>query len=343
MTPWMLLTKIMNREALSDSEATGLMEALISGELPPVMAGALLTALRMKRETSEELAAMTRVLLAHAPTIPCGRRPLLDTCGTGGDGLDTFNISTTVAFVAAGAGVAVAKHGNRSVSGRCGSADVLESLGVDIDLSPEAAGRCIDEVGIGFLFARSVHRAVGNVAQVRKELGIPTVFNLLGPLANPARPDRQCLGVNDGSRLEEIAGVLSRLEVKHAFVLSGADGMDEAALHGPTDAVELRDGALVRHQWHPEDFGVARGDLAALRGGDATENARILRRILEGEMGPGRDVVLINAALALMAADLADSPGDGVRLAAEVIDSGAALAKLEGLIRFTRAQGGAKE
>jgi len=336
MTPKTLLVKIMNREDLGDQEASTLMELLISGDLPQAMAGALLTALRMKRETSEELAAMARVLLKHAPSVPCARRPLLDTCGTGGDGLGTFNISTTVAFVAAGAGVAVAKHGNRSASGRCGSADVLESLGVEIDLSPEAVGRCITETGIGFLFARSFHRAVGNMAQVRKDLGVPTVFNLLGPLANPARPDCQCMGVNDGSRLEEIARVLSSLGVKHAFVVVGSDGMDEAALHGPTDAVEVRDGMLVRHRWHPEDFGVDPADLNTLQGGDAAENARILRRILEGEKGPRRDVVLVNAALTLMAADLADSPREGTRLAAEVIDSGAAMAKLDALIRFTR-------
>ncbi|HOJ67270.1 MAG TPA: anthranilate phosphoribosyltransferase [Candidatus Hydrogenedentes bacterium] len=343
MTAKSLLLKITRHEDLSLPEATEFMELLISGELPQAMAGALLTALRMKRETSVELAAMARVLLTRAPAVPCGRRPLLDTCGTGGDGLGTFNISTAVAFVAAGAGVAVAKHGNRSASSRCGSADVLEALGVNIDLPPEAVGQCVDAVGIGFLFARSLHRAVGNVAQVRKDLGLPTVFNLLGPLVNPARPDRQCMGVSDASRLEEIARVLSDLGVARAFVVTGADGMDEVALHGPTEAVELRDGALTRHCWYPEDFGVTPAGRDTLRGGDATENADILRGVLSGERGPRRDVVLANAALALVVTGLAASPREGARLAAEVIDSGAALAKLDALIRFTREYPGEKE
>jgi len=338
-----LLLKIMDHQDLSPTEAEMLMESLVSGDMPPSLAGALLAALRMKRETPEELAAMVKALLAHAPSVSCNKRPLLDTCGTGGDGLGTFNISTAVAFVAAGAGVAVAKHENRSASGRCGSADVLETLGVQIDLPPDKVSRCIDEIGIGFLFARTFHRAVGNVAQVRKDLGIPTVFNLLGPLANPARPDRQCMGISDPTRLQEIASVLDALGVNYAFVVTGSDGMDEVSLHGPTEAVELRNGTCIRHRWVPGDFGVAEADIQSLVGGDAQENARILRQILEGEKGPRRDVVLANAALALVAADKTDSLREGARMAAESIDSGAALEKLNMLVKYSRELAGTEE
>jgi len=266
--------------------------------------------------------------------VPATRRPLVDTCGTGGDHSGTFNISTTAAFVVAGAGVAVAKHGNRSATSRCGSADVLEALGVALDLSADCVGRCIDEVGIGFLFARNLHGAMRHVAPVRAELGTRTMFNLLGPLANPAEADGQVMGVFDTALIEPIAGVLQRLGVRHAYVVSGHDGMDEISLSGPTSVAEAVNGTVRLFEMRPEDFGFSPVPREAILGGDAGDNARILRSVLEGKRGPCRDIVVLNAAPAIVAGRGAGTIEEGLRAAEDALDSGRALARLEALIQF---------
>jgi anthranilate phosphoribosyltransferase len=274
---------------------------------------------------------------AAATPIPC-KTPgtaLVDTCGTGGDGSQTFNISTVSAFVVAGAGVSMAKHGNRSISSRCGSADVLEAAGVNVALTPERMAQSIDEVGIGFLFAPTIHTAMKHAGPVRAELKMRTVFNLLGPLTNPAGAAAQVIGVFDGGRVPEIAEALARLGVSRAFVVHGHDGLDEITTTGPTRVAEVRDGSVTEREVNPEKFGVQRASKEDLAGGERDENAAILKAILSGEAGPKRDIVVVNAAAALVAAGQADQFAEGARLAAESIDSGKAREKLEALIRFT--------
>ena len=320
---------------LSRGEAAEVMTAIMSGNATHAQMGALLAALRLRGETVDEITGMAETMRRFAVKVSPTRRPLLDTCGTGGDHSGTFNISTTAAFVAAGAGVAVAKHGNRSASSRCGSADVLEALGVAIDLPPEAVAACIDEIGVGFLFARALHGAMKHVAPVRQELRVRTVFNLLGPLTNPAEADAQMMGVFDPVHVEPVAHVMRGLGVRHAFVVSGLDGLDEISLSGPSRVAELKHGKVVVFEVSPEDFGFARVDRAFLHGGDPAENAGILRAILSGERGPRRDAVVLNTAPGLVAAGIAEDIPQGIVRAAESLDSGAALAKLEALIRLT--------
>jgi anthranilate phosphoribosyltransferase len=259
----------------------------------------------------------------------------VDTCGTGGDRSGTFNISTTVAFVAAGAGVAIAKHGNRSATSKCGSADVLEALGVNIDASPERVGRCIDDIGIGFLFARKLHGAMRHVGPVRVELRVRTIFNILGPLTNPAGADGQVIGIFDEALVEPMASVLAALGARHGFVVHGCDGLDELTLSGPSKVAEAREGAVNVYEVSPTDYGIALAPVDALLGGDASDNAQILRAILEGERGPRRDAVLYNAAPAIVAGGVAPDWHEGLKRAAEAIDSGAALKTLEDLIRLS--------
>jgi anthranilate phosphoribosyltransferase len=316
------------------------METILRGQATEAQIAALLTALRLKGETVDELVGFAEAMRAHARPIfsPAGQRPspLVDTCGTGGDNAGTFNVSTAAALIAAGAGARVAKHGNRSISSKCGSADVLEALGVNIALEPERIGAAIAEVGIGFIFAPTVHTAMKHAQPVRRRLRHRTVFNLLGPLTNPAGVEAQVVGVFDPRWLEPMAQALGALGVGRAFVLHSRDGLDEASLSDVTDFVELRDGKTRRGEFNPKDFGLPRSPREALAGGDAQTNAKIIERILAGEPGPPRDVVLLNTSLALVAAGLAGDFREGVEQAAKAIDSGAARDRLRALVEFTR-------
>jgi anthranilate phosphoribosyltransferase len=328
---------IVSRRDLSRGEAADVMRALMGGEATPVQISALLVALHMKGETVAELTGFAETMRAMATPVVVSRRPLVDTCGTGGDHSCTFNISTTAAFVAAGAGVAVAKHGNRSASSQCGSADVLEALGVNISASAAQAARCIEEIGIGFLFARTLHGAMKHVAPVRTELKLRTVFNLLGPLSNPAGADGQVVGVFSAGLVQPVAEVLAELGIVRAFVVRGTDGLDEMTLGGPTDVAEVADGRVRTYQITPEQFGLAGAPKEALRGDDVETNAALLRAVLAGKPGPHRDVVLLNAAAALVAGRAAADLLEGLELARASIDSGAANGKLEQLVALSHA------
>ena len=323
---------------LDASQAREAMLAIFSGEVTTKQIAAFLVALRDKGETSEELLGFARAMREKAQPIDVGAltEPLLDTCGTGGDGAGTFNISTIVAFVAAGAGVRVAKHGNRSISSRCGSADVMEGLGVKVTLSPDQMGRCIREVGIGFLFAPALHPAMKHAQPARLELKMRTVFNLLGPLTNPAGASAQLVGAPSPEAASLMAEALAALRLARGFVVHGSDGLDEITTAGPTLAFEIRDGKLTRHTLTPEDFGVNRASKSDLLGGDREANCEISRAILGGARGPQRDIVLVNASAALVAAAHARDFLEGVAMAAAAIDSGAALAKAQELASFTQ-------
>jgi len=336
------LHKVVRRGNLTEAEAASVMGEILGGESSPVLTGALLTALAMKGETVDEIAGFARAMRAAATPVRCrtSASELVDTCGTGGDGLRTFNISTASAFVVAGAGVAVAKHGNRSVSSLCGSADVLEAAGVRVDLTPDQMARCIDEVGIGFLFAPVIHTAMKHAGPVRAELKMRTVFNLLGPLTNPAGAAAQVIGVFDDERVGQIAQVLARLGAVHAFVVHGSDGLDEITTTGPTHIAEVRRDEVAEREVTPLDFGLPTAATADLAGGDAQANAAILGEVLSGQAGAKRDIVVANAAAALVAAGKARDFTEGVRLGAESIDSGRALSKLEGLAKMSQGFGG---
>ena len=332
--------KVEAGESLARHEAEAAMEELLSGRASDAQIVNLLAALRAKGETVEELVGFAVAMRRHAqPVFDSGRRPdgmLVDTCGTGGDAKGTFNISTAAAFVVAGAGVRVAKHGNRSFSSNCGSADVLEALGLPLDVPPGRIAAAIEQVGIGFLFAPVVHTAMRHAAAARRQLGGRTVFNLLGPLTNPVGARAQVLGVFAVRFAESLARALAALGVERAFVVHGADGLDEISLSTETYVAEVREGAVNSYSVTPEDFGLRRAPLDALAGGDAAENAGIIVRLLEGEPGPRRDVVLANAAAALVAAGRARDFREGARIAAESITAGAAREKLQALIAFTR-------
>ncbi|MFZ0879368.1 MAG: anthranilate phosphoribosyltransferase [Candidatus Acidiferrales bacterium] len=340
------LEKIVAGDDLSRAEAESAMEQILSGQSSDAQIAGFLASLRLKGETVDELVGFATVMRRHATPLfaaSAGSRPadeiLVDTCGTGGDARGTFNISTAAAFVVAGAGVRVAKHGNRSISSHCGSADVLESLGLRVDLPPESVARSLDEIGIAFLFAPAFHAATRHAMNARRELRIRTVFNLLGPLTNPAGASAQVVGVFDEGYVELLARALGELGVRRAFVVHGADGLDEISLSGETTVAELRDGAVRDYTLAPEDFGLPRAPLEALAGGDAKTNAEIIHKILgrspgHHEHGPRRDIVLANAAAALVAAGRAADFLDGTRLAAHSIDSGAARAKLDALVAF---------
>lgn len=328
------LAKVVEGGDLSDEEAEAVMTALMAGEATDAQIGALLTALRMKGETVDEITGFARAMRAAATPIKTHRKPLVDTCGTGGDRSGTINISTAAAFVVAGAGIAVAKHGNRSASSQCGSADVLEALGVNIEMDPETVGRCIDDIGIGFLFARTLHGAMRHVAKARQELKLRTVFNLLGPLTNPANADGQVVGVFDVRLVEPLAHVLSNLGTRHAMVVAGKDGLDEISMSGPSIVAEARYGAVNMRELTPEDFGMRHAKAEGLAGGDANENAEILRRVLQGETGPRRDIVVLNAAAAIVVGEGAADLPEGVARAVESIDSGSAMKKLDELSAY---------
>ena len=323
---------------LSEEEASGCMEQIMAGEATPAQLGAFLVALRLKGETVDEIVGLARVMRGRSLHVDVAG-PLLDTCGTGGDASGTFNASTAAAFVAAGAGARVAKHGNRAMSSACGSADVLEALGVKIDLAPEGVAACIERAGIGFMFAQAFHPAMKHAAGPRREIGVRTVFNILGPLTNPAGAQAQVLGVADALLAEKLAEVLGRLGTKHALVVHGEDGLDEVSPSATTCVYELRDRRVTVSRVAPADLGLAVHPRDAVRGGSAAENAAALRRVLEGETGALRDFTLLNAAAALVAGDLARDFKEGLALAAQSIDSGAAREKLEALVRVSNEVG----
>ncbi len=329
--------KVVGGEDLSFREAQEVMEEIMSGEATPAQIGALLVALRMKGEKPEEIAGMAISMRRKAVPVRPRRKDLVDTCGTGGDGAGTFNISTAAAFVVAGAGLGVAKHGNRSVSSRCGSADLVEALGIKLELPPEELARCIDEIGIAFLYAPFLHPAMKHATPPRREIGIRTVFNILGPLANPAQVKRQIIGVYDPSLTEVLAEVLRILQAEHALVIWGDGGIDELSLSGPNKITELKGGEIRTYFLDPQDLGLPKAPAEELRGGTPEENASLLLRILEGrERGPLRNAVLLNSAAALVAGGKAEDFREGLKLAAEALDSGAALAKLEALREFSK-------
>ena len=329
--------KVMIGEDLTEEEAEAVMGQIMTGEATPAQIGAFLTALRFKGETVEEITGCARAMRRSAIPVRPRRRDMVDTCGTGGDKTGTFNISTTAAFVVAGVGLGVAKHGNRSVSSHCGSADLLEALGVNLELTPEQVANCIDEVGIGFLFAPRFHPAMKHAIGPRREMGVRTIFNILGPLTNPAEATRQIMGVYDPGLTSPLAQVLSRLGGQAAFVVHGADGLDELSTTGINRVSHLRDGWVKDFSLDPAELGLPRARLEDLRGGTAEENAQITQAILAGERGPRRDVVLLNAAAALVAGGMASDFEEGLQQAAEAIDSGRAREKLEGLVSFTQA------
>lgn len=330
------LGRVAEGELLSRQEAQLAMELIMTGQTSAAQLGAFLTALRMRGETGAEIAGFAAALRNHALSMPRDGRQIIDTCGTGGDSKGTFNVSTTVAFVLAGAGINVAKHGNRGVSSSCGSADVLEALGVNINLSPEAAAQALREIKLTFLFAPCFHQAMKHAAPTRKELGFRTVFNVLGPLSNPAQATCQVMGVFNPALVKTIAEALVELGVGRAMVVSSLDGMDEISTVVPTSVAEVRGNTIKSYEINPADYGFSGHRPEDYLGGTPADNARVLRGILQGDQGPKRDIVLINAAAGLVVADKAGSLQEGLILAAESIDSGAALAKLEALVDFSR-------
>lgn len=334
------IARVVGGQDLSQAEMEETMNEIMTGAATPAQIGAFITALRMKGETVEEITGAATVMRAKAAKIDIATfvkdKTILDTCGTGGDGAGSFNVSTAVAFVAAGGGVIVAKHGNRAVSSRCGSADVLEALGVKLDITHQDVARCLREVGIGFLFAPLFHAAMKYAAGPRQEIGLRTIFNLLGPLTNPAGATAQLLGVYDQGLTEKIAMVLGRLGTKEAFVVCAEGTYDEISITSATTISHLKDGAVRSFIMAPEDYGFERAGADAIRGGDAQENADIIRGILKGEKGPKRDMVLLNAGAAFAAAGLAPDMREGMKLAMYSIDSGRAMEKLNGLIAFTQ-------
>jgi anthranilate phosphoribosyltransferase len=343
------LEKIVADQDLTRAEAQAAMEDILAGRASEALIAGLLTALRIKGETVDEVVGFAKAMRRHAtPIFPPGYmradEPLVDTAGTGGDARGTFNISTAAAFVIAGAGVRVAKHGNRSFSSQCGSADVLEALGAKIDLAPERIARAIEEIGIGFMFAPAMHAATRHAMSARRELRMRTVFNLLGPLTNPAGASVQIVGVYEPSLTELVAKALGELGVRRAFVFHGADGLDEISISGETSISELRDRTVKNYAVVPEDFGLHRWPLEDIRGGDARRNAEIIHQIfgpsaLHHANGAHREIVLANSTAALVAAGRATDFLDGVRIATESIDSGAARGKLESFVAFTQREG----
>ena len=326
---------VVSGESLSMEAAAQVMNEIMSGEATPAQFGAFVTALRLKGETVDEIAGMAQVMREHSLHVEVDGN-LVDTCGTGGDGSGTFNISTAAAFVAAGGGAKVAKHGNRAMSGSSGSADVLEALGAKIDLSPASVARCINETGFGFMFAQGFHPSMRFAATPRREIGIRTVFNILGPLTNPAGAGAQVIGVADASMANKMAQVLGRLGSRRALVVHGSDGLDEISITGPTRIWELEDGNVSGYEISPEDAGLSRAPLNEIQASDAEASARIFRAVLEGEPGAARDIVVLNAAAALLAGELVGSLEEGVQAAAASVDSGKALQSLEAFVALSQ-------
>jgi anthranilate phosphoribosyltransferase len=339
------IRKVVEGKDLTRDEAFAVMDSIMSGQATDAQIAAFLTALRMKGETVEELVGFARVMREKVSLVKTrhrvqaslsgtDREMLVDTCGTGGDATGTFNVSTATAFVVAGAGIPVAKHGNRSVSSLCGSADVVEALGVRLDLPPERVGKCVDEVGIGFCYAPLLHKAMKFVMLARKEIRIRTVFNILGPLTNPARASAQVIGVYDGRLTAVMAQVLKELGTVRAFVVHGEDGLDEISNTCESRISEVRSNEVRTYVVRPEDFGLPRARMADLQGGSVADNAEIIRRILKGERGPKRDIVVLNAGAAIAAGGKVEDIAAGIAMAQHSIDSGAALDRLSRLVEF---------
>ena len=329
------IQKMIDRVDLTEEEARDAMEEIMSGETTDAQIAGFLMALRMKGEAAQELVGFARVMREKAEPLWDGEvLPVLDTCGTGGDRSGTFNISTAAAFIVAAAGVRVAKHGNRSASSRCGSADVMEALGLDIQMPIDRLRQAIRDVGIGFLFAQRFHKSMKHVMPARTQLKVRTVFNILGPLASPANARFQVVGVSSPEIMELMANALAGLNIDHAFVVHGANGMDEISISSRTYVVEVRRGDIRQFVMTPEDFGITPAKIDAILGGDAAENAKIIESVFRGERGPRRDVVLLNAAPALVAGGVAKTWKEGLQLAAEAIDNGSAMKKLRQLKEF---------
>jgi len=321
---------------LTAEQMQTVMRTIMTGEATPAQVGGFLVGLRMKGETVDEIAAAARVMRELATPVKVSGPHLVDTCGTGGDGANTFNISTTAALVVAAAGGKVAKHGNRSVSSKSGSADVLEAAGVNLAITPEQVARCIEQVGVGFMFAPQHHGAMKHAIGPRREMGVRTLFNLLGPLTNPAGAPHQVMGVFSTDWLEPLAQVLGQLGSQHVLIVHADDGMDEISIAGPTQVAEWQDGSMHRYQVTPEQFGMKRGDVAALAVDSVEQSLSIVKAVLAGQVGPAQDIVALNAGAAIYAADLAASLAAGVSKAQQVIDSGAAEDKLAQLVALTQ-------
>jgi len=336
-----LIERLHRHEDLTQAQAAAAMGAIMRGEAAPAQIAGLLVGLAMKGERPDELVGLAVTMREHALPLEREPGPVFDTCGTGGDKSGSFNISTLSALVVASCGVRVAKHGNRSVSSLCGSADVLQALGVEVQMTPEQASRCLTEAGMAFLFAPTFHPAMRHAAQARRDLGVRTAFNLLGPLTNPSRPTRQVVGVPRPELTELIARTLLRLGAERAWVVHGADGLDELSTTGHTKVSEVRNGAVHTFYVHPADYGLPKASAGALAGGDAPTNAAIITSVLAGTAGAARDVVLLNAGAALMVAGVVDSVPAGISRASQVIDSGAAGLTLERLVRASRTEGSA--
>jgi anthranilate phosphoribosyltransferase len=329
------LRALTERQDLTDGEMSEVMGAIMTGQATPAQIGGFLMGLRMKGETVDEIVAAARVMRELATRVPVSGPHLVDTCGTGGDAAGTFNISTASAFVAAAAGARVAKHGNRSVSSKSGSADVLEAAGVNLDIDAERAGQCIEHVGVGFLYAPRHHGAMKHAIGPRREMGVRTIFNLLGPLTNPAGAPNQVIGVFSRGWVEKLAEVMARLGSHHVLVVCAEDGMDEISIGAPTHVAELHQGAIASYTITPEEFGLQRADLTTLRVGDAEESLAVIRRVFANEAGPARDVVMLNAGAAIYAADVSATLAEGVERAREVLADGGAARRLEALVAFS--------
>jgi len=330
-----MIAKLVEGNHLAEDEAETVMREIMAGQATPAQIAAYVTALRMKGETVDEITGSARAMREKATRIQANDPRVVDTCGTGGDKMHTFNISTTAAFVVAGAGITVAKHGGRSVSSSCGSADVLKSLEVKIDLLPEKVEECLNEIGIGFLFAPNFHLAMRHAVGPRQEIGVRTIFNMLGPLTNPANASIQVLGVYNAELTDIMAQVLLKLGSQHCFIVHGSDGLDEITITGKTKICEGKEGRIQCYYVQPKDFSLEGGRVKDIEGGDAQRNAQITLSVLRGERGPRRDIVLLNAAPAMVACGKARTLQEGVKLAQEVIDSGAAYEKLEALKAVT--------
>ena len=340
ITDQQALQRVIEHREIFHDEMLGLMRRIMTGEMSPVVMAGLITGLRVKKETVGEVTAAAQVMREFATPVQVDDLAnLVDLCGTGGDGAHTFNISTTAMFVAAAAGARVAKHGGRSVSSSTGSADVLEALGVGINLQPANVARALAETGIGFMFAPNHHGAMKHAAPVRKELGVRTLFNILGPLTNPAGAPNQLMGVFHPDLVGIMARVLQRLGSQHVLVVHGSDGLDEITLAGDTLVAELKDGEVREYDIHPEDFDIPMHSGRSLKVGDATDSAWMMQAVLEGKKGPARDIVLLNSGAALYAADVAGSIAEGIELARLAIDSGAALVKREALVAVSQRLG----
>jgi len=331
-----LIDKLQHRVDLTVEEASGAMETIMDGGAQPSQIAGFLVGLAMKGERPDEIVGLARTMRGRATKLSRSFAPVFDTCGTGGDGAHTFNVSTVAALVLAASGVRVAKHGNRSASSRCGSADLLEELGVNVTAPPPIVERCLDEVGIAFLFAQIFHPSMRHAAQTRKELGVRTAFNLLGPLTNPAGASRQLVGVPRPELTELVARSLAHLGAERAWVVHGADGLDEISTTGYTKVSECRDGAVNTFYLHPADVGLAKSGPETLRGGDAADNAAIARSILAGQPGPRRDITLLNAGASLLIAGTVATIPEGLALAADAIDSGRAAAVLQKLVTVSQ-------